>query len=457
MSIWDTEIIQRYGGPGPRYTSYPAATCFHEEVGHDDYVAAVRAGNEARRPLSLYMHLPFCEHVCFYCACNRIITGDKRLSAPYLDTLLAEMAQKSELVDAQRPVVQIHWGGGTPTFFDDGQLTRLMHHTGRHFRLLDNDRGDYGIELDPRTVSRARIGLLRGLGFNRISLGVQDLDARVQQAVNRVQPYELVREAFEASRDFGFRSISVDLIYGLPWQSESSLARTIEQLLALQPDRIALYNYAHLPARFKIQRQIPEAALPAPAEKLRMLSRAGTMFAEAGYLFIGMDHFARPDDDLAKAQVNGILHRNFQGYSLHGDADLLGMGISAISQIGALYAQNHRHIEGWQTAVQRQKMPVSQGYLLDQDDEIRRNVIMALLSHMKVDLQELGARWQVDAASYFAAELASLAPLERDGLVEFDGRTLQLTAPGRLAARAVAVCFDRYHSPSETLRFSRII
>lgn len=457
MSAWSTDIIQRYGGPGPRYTSYPPAHCFHEEVTHQDYLDALGAGNAERRPLSLYMHLPFCEHVCYYCACNRIVTGDKRLATPYLDTLLAEMAQKSALVDSQRPVVQIHWGGGTPTFLDDGQLTRLMHQTGRRFRLLDNDRGDYGIELDPRTVTRSRISLLRGLGFNRVSIGVQDLDARVQQAVNRVQPYDSVREVVDAARDFGFRSTSVDLIYGLPWQSESSLARTVEQLLALRPDRISLYNYAHLPARFKVQRQISEAALPAPMEKLRMLVRAGDLFADAGYVFIGMDHFALPSDAMAMAQRSGTLHRNFQGYSLYGNADLLGMGISAISQIGALYAQNHRQIDTWQSAVQNDEMPVAQGYVLDRDDQIRRDMIMSLLCHLEVDLAAFDDRWAIQTTHYFADELAALAAFERDGLVRRDGRRLHLTDSGRLAARAVAMCFDRYHSPADTVRFSRII
>lgn len=457
MSCWNPDIIKRYGGHGPRYTSYPAASSFHEEITDQDYRDALADGNNAKRALSLYMHIPFCEHVCYYCACNRIVTGDKRIAEPYLETLLKEMTLKSALIDSQRPVVQMHWGGGTPTFFDDAQLTRLMHQTGRLFHLLDQDRGDYGIEVDPRTVTSSRLSLLRGLGFNRLSFGVQDLDPRVQQAVNRVQPFETILALFRSARDFGFRSINADLIYGLPWQSETSLARTLEQLGALDPDRISLYNYAHLPSRFKVQRQIDETTLPSPSEKLRMLTRAGSMLEEMGYQLIGMDHFAKPDDALAQAQRDGTLCRNFQGYSLHGDADLVGVGVSSISQLGTLYAQNARQIDDWQMSLNQARFPVRQGYRLDQDDELRRDLIMTLLCGMQLDLEQFGQHWQIDAANYFRAELDSLRPLLADGLVTFDGRLLQITEMGRLAARAVAMVFDRYQTPQTATRFSRII
>jgi oxygen-independent coproporphyrinogen III oxidase len=280
MTDWNTDLIRRYGEQGPRYTSYPTALQFHEEVTADDYWQALERGNQAHRPLSLYMHIPFCQHVCYYCACNRIVTADTSRADDYLKRLLREINMKAERVDRQRPVLQMHWGGGTPTYLSDAQMTELVYHTARQFHLLEDDRADYSVEIDPRTVTQSRIGLLRGLGFNRASLGVQDLDPRVQQAVNRVQPYEMIRDVFGWLRDFGYRSINTDLIYGLPWQSETSLARTVEQLLALRPERISLYNYAHLPARFKVQRQISEQTLPSADEKLRMFSRAGEMLEQ---------------------------------------------------------------------------------------------------------------------------------------------------------------------------------
>ncbi|HAJ42623.1 MAG TPA: oxygen-independent coproporphyrinogen III oxidase, partial [Alcanivorax sp.] len=295
MTVWNPDLIRQYGGPGARYTSYPAATRFHEEVSLGDVQRSVAAGNRAHRNLSLYCHIPFCASVCYYCACNRVITANRERALPYIAHLKTEIRQKAALIDRQRPVVQMHWGGGTPTFLSDAQITELVYELARYFHLLEDDRGDYAIEIDPRTVDRARLGLLRGLGFNRLSLGVQDLDPRVQQAVNRVQPVAMIRRVFEDARAFDFHSINADLIYGLPWQSETSLAHSLEQLIALRPERISLYNYAHLPARFKIQRQIPERTLPSPEEKLAMLVRAGGMLQEAGYELIGMDHFALPD------------------------------------------------------------------------------------------------------------------------------------------------------------------
>ena len=457
-SDWDLDLIRRHGGPGPRYTSYPPALKFHEEITAADYEQAVWQGNLERRPLSLYFHIPFCNTVCYYCACNRIVTGDKSLAGDYLERLIQEMRQRSALIDDQRPVVQMHWGGGTPTFLSDAQMTSLVYNTGRLFRLLDNGETDYSIEVDPRTVDRTRIALLRGLGFNRISLGVQDLDPRVQKAVNRVQPYEQVAQVFGWVRDFGFRSINADLIYGLPWQSESSLARTIEQLLTLRPERISLYNYAHLPARFKVQRNIPEAALPPAQEKLRMMARAGTLFEEAGYRLIGMDHFALPDDDLARAQQAGTLHRNFQGYTLHGNADLLGMGVSSISQIGAFYGQNFKTLPLWQDSLADRRIPIERGYALNSDDLIRRDAIMQLLCDMRIDFASLESRHHIPAAEYFAHEISALKEHEQDGLVSLHADGVTLTDRGRLVARSLAAVFDLYQrSESDRPRYSRII
>lgn len=458
MNNWNTEFIQRYNVQGPRYTSYPPATSFHEEVCADDYRAAVAQGNSEHRRLSLYMHIPFCEHVCFYCACTRIVTADHRRAAQYLGHLIQELALKGDLVDKQRPVTQLHWGGGTPTYLSDGEMTELMYHTARHFHLLEDGRGDYSIEIDPRTVTKKRVALLRGLGFNRSSLGVQDLDPHVQKAINRIQPYEQIRDVLGWLVDQGFHSINTDLIYGLPWQSETSLARTLERLLELRPARISLFNYAHLPERFKTQRQINELALPAADEKLRMLVRAGNMLEQAGYVLIGMDHFALPDDELSAAQRNRTLHRNFQGYTLQGDADLLGFGMSSISQLGNFYGQNHKSIQRWQDTISAGGLPLERGFTLSQDDEIRRDLIMTLLCDMEVDWPSFGRRWQIDARSYFATELAQLAQFERDGLLTSTDAALRLSGSGRLVVRVIAMSFDRYLSGRGGVnRFSRIL
>lgn len=457
MPVWDPQLIQRYGGQGPRYTSYPTALQFHEEVDRADYDSAVAEGNRQRRPLSLYIHIPFCNSVCYYCACNRIITADRNKAAIYLEYLDREMKERAGAVDEQRPVVQLHWGGGTPTYLDDSGLTRLMFRTGRLFHLLDGDRGDYSIEIDPRTVDGDRLGLLRGLGFNRVSLGVQDLDPVVQKAVNRIQPYELIRDQFEQIRHYGYRSTNVDLIYGLPCQSEHSLAATLEKIVALRPERISLFNYAHLPARFKVQRQIDESALPSPEEKLRMSVRAGTLLDEAGYLYVGMDHFALPGDELARAQARGQLHRNFQGYTLRGDADLLAFGTSAISQVGRLYIQNHKGLKDWQAALDEGQLPFERGYLLNRDDEIRRDLILRLLCDMEIDIAAFEQRWEIDFCAYFPEECATVRRLADEGLVDLDERHLGITHRGRLFARAVAMAFDRYRGLADERRFSRII
>ncbi len=457
MISWDTSLIAQYGGPGPRYTSYPPATSFHTGISEDDFWLALDEGNVARRPLSLYMHIPFCSSVCYYCACNRIVTANKARGAEYLQLLKSEIKRKAARVDKRRPVTQMHWGGGTPTFLDDGQLTELVYDLARHFNLRDDERSDYAIEIDPRTVDQSRLGLLRGLGFNRVSLGVQDLDPRVQKAVNRVQPYELIRDTMEWSRDFGFRSINTDLIYGLPWQSESSLARTLEQLLALRPDRISLYNYAHLPSRFKIQRQIQEQALPGPEEKLGMLTRAGKMLQEQGYRYIGMDHFALENDSLSVAQKNGLLHRNFQGYTLHGDADLLGLGVSAISQLGNLYAQNHKTLDDWAVDLSQRRLPIEKGFILNRDDQIRRALIIQLLCDLSVDMSVFSETWGIDFPDYFVDALSEWVVFEAQGLVAVEKDRLHITDSGRLVSRALVMPFDRYTQKQQQTRFSRII
>lgn len=457
MTTWDAELIRRFDGPGPRYTSYPPATRFHEEIGDLDFRRAVAAGNEARRPLSLYCHIPFCSSVCYYCACNRIITANRKRAVTYLEGLKREIRAKAELIDRQRPVVQMHWGGGTPTYLSDSQITELVYDLARHFRLLEDDRGDYAMEIDPRTVDRSRLGLIRGLGFNRLSIGIQDLDPRVQEAVNRVQPPSLIERVFDDARDFGFRSINADMIYGLPWQSETRLARSLEALLALRPDRISLYNYAHMPSRFKVQKQISEVALPGPAEKLAMLVRAGKLLEEAGYQLIGMDHFALPRDDLARARKERTLHRNFQGYTLHPDADLFGFGVSAISDLHDLYVQNHKDIEQWRAAVDEGIPPLERGFVLGEDDRLRRWVINALLCDLSVDLVAFRHLWGRDFTDYFSDVLPRLAEFENLGLLEMEGNLLRVTDSGRLVLRALAMPFDRCAPVDAGERFSRII
>ncbi|RJG20001.1 oxygen-independent coproporphyrinogen III oxidase [Alcanivorax profundi] len=457
MQDWNEALIGRYGGPGPRYTSYPTAPLFHEDLPVDAFVEAMEEGNKARRPLSLYAHVPFCHHVCYYCACNRIITADRSLAERYLQHLKKEIVRVAQHVDSRRQVTQLHWGGGTPTYLTDAQITELVYHLARHFNLREDDRGDYAIEIDPRTVNRARLGLLRGLGFNRLSIGVQDLNPLVQQAVNRIQSYEMISDTLGWARDFGFKSINVDLISGLPWQTEMTMARTLEQLINLKPERISLYGYAHLPDRFKIQRQIDDAALPSPTEKIRMNVRAGRMLQQSGYRFIGMDHFALESDEMAVAQRNGLLHRNFQGYTLHGDADLLGMGVSAISQVGNLYVQNHKVLSDWQAAIGQDQLPHHKGYLLDKADLIRRDIIMKLLCDLRLDIPAFEQQWEICFRTHFADAMVQWRDFAEQGLVVFNDDTLIITEQGRLVSRALVQPFDAYLGNRQTKGFSRII
>ena len=455
--IWDEALIRRYDLSGPRYTSYPTAVEFTPNYSIEDMVKAAGRSKAAGGPISLYTHLPFCAHLCYYCACNRIITADRALAGTYLQNLKKEIHLLASHVDKRRQVTQLHWGGGTPTYLSDAQITELVYDLARHFNLREDDRGDYAIEVDPRTVDRARLGLLRGLGFNRLSLGVQDLNPLVQQAVNRVQSFEMIRDTLGWARDFGFKSINVDLISGLPWQTEMTMARTLEQLIYLKPERISVYGYAHLPDRFKIQRQIDEAALPSPTEKIRMYVRAGRMLQQAGYRFIGMDHFALESDEMAVAQRNGLLHRNFQGYTLHGDADLLGMGVSAISQIGNLYVQNHKVLGDWQAAVEQDRLPHHKGYQLDKADLIRRDIIMKLLCDLRLDIRAFEQQWAISFQDTFAEAMIQWRDFADQGLVVFNDDALLITEQGRLVSRALVQPFDSYLTNKQTKGFSRII
>ncbi len=457
---FDPDLIRRYDKAGPRYTSYPTAVQFHEGFGEPEYRAAAQASNEAvpARPLSLYFHIPFCARVCFYCACNKVVTKDRSRAAPYLRDLYREMALQSALFDSQRVVDQLHWGGGTPTFLSHAEMAELMEQTARHFRLRTDDGGEYAVEVDPREADPTTIAHLRRLGFNRLSLGVQDFDPRVQRAVNRIQSEAETRAIMDAAREQGFKSVNVDLIYGLPFQTEASFARTVERIIEAAPDRLSVFNYAHLPERFKPQRRIRAEDLPSPAEKLAILRRTIDQLSDAGYLYIGMDHFARPDDELAVAQREGRLHRNFQGYSTHAGADLVALGITSISQVGETYSQNVRTLDEYHRHLAHGRLPVWRGVTLTADDRLRRHVISRLICHFELDTREVERRFGIDFEEYFDAELADLEAMRADGLVQWEAERLVVPLTGRLLIRNVCMVFDRYlREAASQQRFSRVI
>lgn len=458
MLDWNADLISRFDETGPRYTSYPPANHFHEEVGPGDLWKAIERGNQQQRPISLYLHIPFCRHVCFYCACHRVVTADTHKVNQYVQDMKHEIQRLSLAVDNQRPVVQMHWGGGTPTYLDDADIADLMTWLAQHFNIQDSADHDYAIEVDPRTVTPDRLAFLRHVGFNRISFGVQDLEPDVQVAINRVQSPSMIRSVMEGARRAGFKTINVDLIYGLPRQTAATLSTTLETVLEMSPDRVALYNYAHLPERFKMQRLITTSDLPAAAEKLRMLTLAGKKLEQAGNQYIGMDHFARQDDCLALAQQSQRLQRNFQGYSTHGDADILGIGASAISQIGDLYAQNHKALGDWSAHVRAGDTPIERGYLLNRDDLIRRDVIMALLCHLQLDLVAFRQRWQIEFSHYFNDVMGTLQQWQALELLTINSDWLRITDKGRLVVRALVMAFDNVsHTARQNSSYSRIL
>ena len=450
-------LLQRFDRPGPRYTSYPTADRFVESFGPADCVSALsQRANDGAAPLSVYVHIPFCESVCYYCACNKIITRHHDRAGPYLDALDTEIGLVLAALGPRRPASQLHLGGGSPTFLSDAELERLTGSLRRAFALAPD--AEMSIEVDPRTVSAERLGHLRRIGFNRISFGVQDFDPRVQQAVHRVQSYDSVRELMSSARALGFESINIDLIYGLPLQTPQSFERTVAQVQALRPDRIALYAYAHLPARFKPQRRILAEQLPGAAARVAMQRGAMAGFLAQGYAYIGMDHFALPDDALAVARREGRLHRNFQGYSTQPDCDLIGLGVSAIGRVGATYYQNAKTLPEYRQALDQGLLPVVRGLALDADDLLRRAVIGALMCQGRLDFAAIEAEFKVDARRYFHTELAQLGELAAAGLVEIEPGAVQVTAAGWSVVRAVAMLFDRYLRDEPVReRFSRIV
>ena len=460
--MFDADLLRRYDTPGPRYTSYPTAPQFNPAFGAQQLREHASASNQSEhaRPLSLYVHIPFCTSPCFYCGCNRVITRDKARGEVYLDYLYREIARMAPLFESGRPVTQLHFGGGTPNFLTPAQIADCVAELRSQFSFSAPDRMDFSIELDPRSVTPEDIGELARIGFNRASLGVQDFDPAVQKAVNRVQSVEDTLAVLDACRAHGMRSVNIDLIYGLPKQTREGFERTLDIVLQARPDRIAVYSYAHLPQIFKPQQRIALEDLPNPEAKLGLLECAIERLVAAGYVYIGMDHFALPDDELARAQARGGLHRNFMGYTTHAESDLIGFGVSAISHIGDSFSQNPRDIASWERAIDDGRLPVWRGMPLDQDDVLRADVIQELMCHGRLDFSRLGRRHGIDFGEYFADALPRLKALADDGLLEFTRAGIRATPRGRLLLRVIAMCFDRYLQASpapDAPRFSRTI
>jgi oxygen-independent coproporphyrinogen-3 oxidase len=461
---FDAAIIGKLSQSGPRYTSYPTADRFQNDFGYGQFLEAV-AGlrmRRSRRPLSLYIHIPFCDTICYYCGCNKIVTKDHGKAATYLGYLKQELDMQGRLFDGMGQIEQLHFGGGTPTYLSDRQMGELMEHLRANFDFAPDQQGEYSIEIDPRTVSVERVHSLRAQGFNRISLGVQDFDPEVQKAVNRIQPEAETRAVMDAARDAGFRSISIDLIYGLPKQTMASVEQTLFKVIAADPDRIALYNYAHMPHLFKPQRRIADADLPTPAVKLELLALCIRRLCAAGYVYIGMDHFAKPDDELAVAQRQGRLQRNFQGYSTRAESELISCGVSAISAVGATYSQNEKTLEGYYAKLDDGKLPIVRGIKLDNDDLLRRIVIQKLMCNFELSISSMEQAHPIQFGRYFAPELEQLKAFEADGLLTIDADWIAVTPKGRLLIRNICMVFDRHLSLArenapQPLRYSKTI
>lgn len=458
LPFWDADLIEKYSVAGPRYTSYPTADRFTDAFGEAAYLALAGKHAGSIEPLSLYLHIPFCENICYYCACNKVVTRKRQPVRQYLDHLARETAWRAKLYRG-RVVMQLHLGGGTPTYLTNAELTELVHLLGLHFELTDNESREYSIEIDPRTVNADSIALLKGLGFNRASLGIQDFSEVVQQAINRIQPVSQVSDVVATLRRYGFDSINFDLIYGLPNQDVAGFDRTIDQVLTLAPERIALYNYAHLPQRFPSQRAIGRHTLPSATTRLAILQHAGSRLLEAGYEYIGMDHFVRPDDELAVARRNAALQRNFQGYSTRLAPELVGLGVSSISDSGDGYFQNAVDLEGYYSAIDHGHLPIRRGIVLTDEDRLRRDVIMAIACQLYVDFTAVETAHGIDFRSHFAAELVTLEPLAADGLVRIGARNLEVTERGQLLLRNICMAFDTHHKPVEggQQRFSQTV
>lgn len=447
--VFDKTLINKYDKAGPRYTSYPTAPQFSRAFSERDYRTHAAESNvkNASAGLSLYIHIPFCDNICYYCACNKIITKDPSRTTEYLKQLHREIALQSQIFKG-RQVEQMHWGGGTPTFIGIQAITALIYRLRRNFSFVDDAQAEYAIELDPRRVDKEAISQLRDLGFNRVSLGVQDFDPDVQQAINRVQSVELVRGVVTEARENAFHSISMDLIYGLPHQTVSRFKKTLDEVIDILPDRLSLFNYAHLPEQFKPQRRINEQDLPTAEEKLDILQTSIERLTGAGYIYIGMDHFALPDDELAIAQQQGRLTRNFQGYSTHANTDIVAMGVSAIGAVGDSYSQNAHDVETYVDMMQQGHLPIVRGLSLSDEDRMRRYIIQSLMCHFELDFSELWTRFGVQFNHHFAGILQQLQAMHQDGLLKVNGQVMCILPPGRMLIRAICMVFDEYLNQS---------
>ncbi|WP_417551242.1 oxygen-independent coproporphyrinogen III oxidase [Methylophaga sp.] len=452
--IMNRQLIQKYDTAGPRYTSYPTALEFHESFKAKEFIEHAELSNQRGGPLSLYFHLPFCDTVCFYCACNKIITKNRDHAAPYLENIYKELALKSALIDSSRSVTQLHWGGGTPTFISEQQMQDLMNETRRHFHIADD--ADISIEIDPREANADTIALLKKIGFNRISLGIQDFDPAVQKAVNRIQSEAETLAVIDAARQHQFRSISVDLIYGLPLQALSGFNTTLDKIIAADPDRISLFNYAHMPKLFKTQRQIQSEDLPSAEQKLSILQLSINKLTQAGYQYIGMDHFAKPDDELSLAQQQNRLHRNFQGYATHAECDLIGFGITSIGNIGDAYAQNVKTLLEYDNLLKQNQLPLMRGISLTEDDKLRRQIITRLICDFELNIMEIEQEYGIQFKEYFANAYPQLEQFAEDGLLQYNWKNIVVLPAGRLLIRNICMAFDKYSQQAKQ-RFSKVI
>lgn len=451
-------LVEKYDRPGPRYTSYPTAPQFHQLFAEEDYKRAAAMSNEVpAKPLSLYIHVPFCKSLCYYCACNKIITQKTHRAIEYLDYLKREVVMQAALFDKNRKLTQLHLGGGTPTYLTGEQLSELMAHLRENFNFDESDNHEFSIEVDPRTIDVARISELRQQGFNRLSFGVQDFDENVQRAVNRLQSEQQVYDLVAAARQAQFKSVSVDLIYGLPLQTVASFETTLSKIIALKPDRIATYSYAHLPELVRAQRLILKEDMPPPERKLELLELTIARLTAAGYVYIGMDHFALPDDELVTAREKGTLQRNFQGYSTHAQCDLIGLGNSAIGFVGGTYSQNVKELSKYYASIDQGHLPIHRGYRMNEDDHIRRDVIIQLMCHGLLDFSVFEKRYGIVFKDYFAAALNKLAEPVADGLIDLTDSRLTLLPQGHLLMRIIAMAFDAYLGGAQKGSFSRTV
>ena len=455
--IWDSSLIAKYDLSGPRYTSYPTAPQFDSNISKIALIDKMLMPSEA--PLSLYFHIPFCAHLCYYCACNKIVTKQYDKGAEYVELLGEEMRLRSLMLDHTRNVTQLHFGGGTPTFLTEALIESLFNTIEQHFTLVNDGSQDYSIEIDPREISKAKLKLLTDKGINRISIGVQDFDEKVQQAIHRVQPVNMVTELVQYARELDIKSINFDLIYGLPYQSLEGFRETLKAVVDLSPDRISLFNYAHLPDRFSAQRRIKEDNLPISSMKLELLRMSIEYLISAGYEYIGMDHFAKPNDTLAVAQKQGQLQRNFQGYTTHADTELVAFGVSAISDLNGVYIQNHTDLDAYRKSIEKGQLAIAKGYISNLDDRIRNQVIMTLISQFKLDVSIIEKKHNIRFFDYFSNEVHNLTPMLDEGMLEIDQSgmqtTIKVTERGRLLIRCICMVFDKYLN--NTIKYSKVI